>query len=176
MLSAAAELVFTEGLAAFTIDEVARRSGVAKTTIYRHFPTRNELLIAALDNAMPIPGHYDTGSLGGDLRAYLADAAPIFAADHLRAAFLEITAAGLRDPDLRRLQTTLMDGRLQTLHTMVERARGRGEIDPDLSFPDAFEAIEGPFIVRSMSRPETLLELDLDDVVAQILLQLAPAT
>ena len=48
MLRAALEVVLEIGVPGFTIDEVARRSGVAKTTIYRHFDSRNDLLVGKL--------------------------------------------------------------------------------------------------------------------------------
>src|SRR5919198_1676494 len=41
------ELLSEEGLAGVTVDAVARRSGVAKTTIYRHWPSREALLLDA---------------------------------------------------------------------------------------------------------------------------------
>jgi len=59
------------GYAGFSIDAVARRSGVHKTTIYRRWPTREALLVHALDtrgdHREPIP---NTGSLRGDLRQF----------------------------------------------------------------------------------------------------------
>ncbi len=61
MLQHTLAIVVEVGVHGFTIDELARRSGVAKTTIYRHFPTRNELLIAALDGNITIPETPDTG-------------------------------------------------------------------------------------------------------------------
>ena len=55
MLEHATALVLEVGVSGFTIDELAKRSKVAKTTIYRHFPSRTELLVAALDGQIPAP-------------------------------------------------------------------------------------------------------------------------
>jgi AcrR family transcriptional regulator len=55
----------------FAIEEVARHSGVAKTTIHRHFPTPNGLLVAALDGATPSSGTPDNGSLREDPLEFL---------------------------------------------------------------------------------------------------------
>ena len=76
MLGAAADLVLDAGVDGFSVDEVARRSGVAKTTIYRHFPSAKELLVAALDQFMTAPPTPDTGSLRTDLLEYLASVRP----------------------------------------------------------------------------------------------------
>ena len=49
VLVAAQEVVRDAGIDGFTVDEVAHRSGVAKTTIYRHFHNAHHLVVAALD-------------------------------------------------------------------------------------------------------------------------------
>lgn len=59
VLSAARELVAERGYAGFTFDEVARRAGARKSTIYRWYPTKADLFIAIYDPArssfVPIP-------------------------------------------------------------------------------------------------------------------------
>jgi len=61
------------GISGVSIDEVSRASGVSKTTIYRHWPSRSALLIDAcsrLGGAYPPP---DTGTLRADFRALLSN-------------------------------------------------------------------------------------------------------
>ncbi|MGA4789897.1 TetR/AcrR family transcriptional regulator [Nocardia sp. AB354] len=53
LLTAAAELLRDGGLDAVTIDAVTRRSGVARTTLYRHFDTVAQLRTATLEELMP---------------------------------------------------------------------------------------------------------------------------
>ncbi len=172
MLGAATELVLTEGVRGFTIDEVSRRSGVAKTTIYRHFPTKNELLIAAIDGATAVPSTPDTGSFRGDLLEFFASVLPIFADTKLRAASLDIFAAAARDPDLRRAHRSMVRGRMGPLKTIFDRGQARGEISSDLDYPTAFDFIEGPFIVRSLIRPESIDDIDLEATVDRIIVVL----
>ena len=60
------------GIANVSIDEISRVSGVSKTTIYRHWPSRSALLIDAcsrLGGTAEVP---NTGSLRGDLHALLS--------------------------------------------------------------------------------------------------------
>ena len=53
VLAAAVELLREEGLPGLTFESVAARSGVAKTTIYRHFPDRAAMHLAAIDSVGP---------------------------------------------------------------------------------------------------------------------------
>jgi AcrR family transcriptional regulator len=54
VLDHAIELVVEGGPAALTVDAVVARSGVAKSTIYRHWPTRDALLIDVFDHCAPV--------------------------------------------------------------------------------------------------------------------------
>ena len=173
MLAAATDLVLDAGVDGFSVDEVARRSGVAKTTIYRHFSNAKELLVAALDRTMKAPPTPDTGSLRADLLEYLASVRPGFADATLRRLFFEIYSASARDPELRALQQTLMQARAGPTRAIFDHARARGELAADLDYPTMLEIVQGPFIMRSMFRPETLAEVDLEALVDRMLTALA---
>ena len=72
ILQAALELVVEDGLRGTTIEGIAARAGVGKTTIYRRWRTKEELFMEALQAiafALPDP---DTGSLRGDMEAIIA--------------------------------------------------------------------------------------------------------
>ncbi len=172
MLGAAIELILTVGGHCFTIEEVARRSGVAKTTIYRHFPTRNQLLIAAYDGATPVPSTPDNGSLRADLLEFLTEVLPVFADPALRVATLDVLSAAASDSELHRLQQSMGRKRMIPLMTIFGRGKARGEISPELDFETAFDFIEGPFIVRSLLRQETLDAEFVASTVDRILLLL----
>ena len=62
VLAATAELVAERGVAQLTIEEVAARSGVAKTTIYRHWPGRTTLILDVVNAHFEHIGTPDTGS------------------------------------------------------------------------------------------------------------------
>lgn len=172
MLAAATELIFSAGVGAFTIDEVARRSGVAKTTIYRHFPNRNELLIAAIDAGMSVPVTPDNGLLRDDLLEFLASVLPIFQDSALRLVNLEVMVASARDRELGHLFASMLDARMGPLMTIFQRGKTRGEISADMEFDTAFEIIEGPFILRSLFQPEALEDIDLESLVDRMLIAL----
>ena len=72
ILTATVELLAERGLAAMSIEEVAARAGVGKTTIYRRWPSKGLLaldaFVASFREEQPLP---DTGTLRGDLLAAL---------------------------------------------------------------------------------------------------------
>src|SRR5450755_5201858 len=67
------ELLSESGVGGFTVDEVARRSGAAQTTIYRHWPSREALVIDACSRISDEQAIPDTGSFEGDVTAILAN-------------------------------------------------------------------------------------------------------
>src|ERR1700678_2457322 len=69
------KLLSEGGIGGVSIDEGSRRSGVSKTTIYRHWPSRSALLLDACSKLGARPEIPDTGSLKGNVTAlanYLA--------------------------------------------------------------------------------------------------------
>src|ERR1700739_419875 len=72
ILQAAAEILAERGLAGMSMEEVASRAGVGKTTIYRRWASRGALamdaFLAEFQSQQPLP---DTGSLHDDLLAAL---------------------------------------------------------------------------------------------------------
>src|SRR5271166_5756374 len=75
ILAVTYKLLSEEGIGGVSIDEVSRRSGVSKTTIYRHWPSRSALLLDACSKIGIRPEIPDTGSLGGDVTALAANLA-----------------------------------------------------------------------------------------------------
>jgi AcrR family transcriptional regulator len=169
MLRAAADVVIDAGIGRFAVDEVARRSGVAKTTIYRHFPDPKRLLVAALDDAMHAPPVPDTGSLRGDLLVYLESVRPHFADRRLRTLFFELFIAAERDPELRRLGDDLLRARAAPTSAIFEQARARGELPAGIDYPAMLDVVQGPLVLRSLMRPESLATVDLDAMVDRII-------
>ena len=172
-LDAAASIALDSGLAAVTVDEVARRSGVAKTTIYRHFEHRNALLIAALDRTTDRPAAPDTGSLAGDLAAFYHQLLPIFADPAVQTLSLEVFTAAARDPELDGLRNTFFAGRMGPLRAILDRAVNRGEIAPVDDLIAAIEIVHGPLIVRSLIAPATLADQEPEKLAANAARRLA---
>ena len=66
VLTTAFDLLSQSGIGGFSVDEVARRSGVAKTTIYRHWPSREALVLDAASRISAEQAVPDSGSLDAE--------------------------------------------------------------------------------------------------------------
>lgn len=172
-LDAASALLEEGGLEGYTVDAVARRSGVAKTTIYRHWDSSNALLMDALGcqiQAFPTP---NTGSLLDDLRTFLATVLQVVD-DGLKPLMLGVIHAAATDPELARIHEQMTHERMQPLRTIVQLAQARGEIDEAIDIDMAVSFIEGPVFVRTIihgTKPdadqlEVLLELTVAGLTA----------
>ena len=69
ILDATLRMLGTHGVGGTTIEGVAADAGVGKTTIYRRWPTKTDLILAAISNIVPPGEPPDTGSMAGDMAA-----------------------------------------------------------------------------------------------------------
>jgi AcrR family transcriptional regulator len=116
-----------KGYKALRIEEVADRASVARTTVYRRWPTKAELVRAAIE-AMPgaDPAPPSTGSLRGDL-VELGMKVVTFSDTPEGEAVMGLFAADGDDRDLRALLARLREERSEGVAAIFEAARERGE-------------------------------------------------
>ena len=127
MLAAGRGVIVDDGVGRFTIDEVVARSGVAKTTIYRWWPSRQSLMLDVIHSLFVPVTTPNTGAVRDDLRTYLEfyGAAPQEATSRL---LPDLCSAAQRDPELAELRDTLVAEKRQPVLTILELAQARGEI------------------------------------------------
>jgi AcrR family transcriptional regulator len=117
------------GYGGTTIDRIARRAGVAKTTVYRRWGSVGQLVIDVFAEAarvqIPVP---DTGSLEGDLRELARSAVAVLLHPRSRAIFDVVVREAVHDPAARAALTGFFEGRVANAAPIVERAVSRGEI------------------------------------------------
>ena len=70
VLDVAWDLLLTGGYAGLNVDEVAERAAVAKTTLYRRWPTKDHLAIAVVARMIPFALVPDTGDICHDLTEF----------------------------------------------------------------------------------------------------------
>jgi AcrR family transcriptional regulator len=154
VLTATLDLLMEAGLDELTIDDISRRSGVAKTTIYRHWPNRSALVIDACsrmtdsEDAPP-----DTGSLEGDFRAILTSIAELLGTARWSSIVPSIVDVAEHDPAFADIHARIQRGHAAPLRAALDRAALRGEI-PSTAEPAAITAaLLGPlFYQRWFSR------------------------
>jgi AcrR family transcriptional regulator len=117
------------GYAGATVERVAARAGVAKTTIYRRWGSLDGLLADLMAEhaaqQRPVP---DEGSLDADLRALARAVVASLRDPAIRAAMASFIAAAVQDPAARQVLVRFLATRTATMTTVVDRAVRRGEL------------------------------------------------
>lgn len=173
-LAAAQEVLADASVDGFTVEEVARRSGVAKTTIYRHWTNGNALLLEAMDcmvTPFPTP---NTGSLDGDLRTFLGHVLAAVGDPGLTRNMLHVMAAAADDEAIAEIHRQMMAERMGPIRTILDLARARGEIRDDVDPDLLVDLVEGPFFIRKMVRREPIDADVIDQIVRVLVGALAP--
>lgn len=118
-----------------TLDEVARRSGRAKTTLYRRWPTKVDLVLAAIGAAGRPPevdALPDEGSLRSDLLA-VVDSPWLGGPERRLAVFAGLTSAARTSARLAEaVRTQVTEPYVAVYRMLLERALERGQLSPDV--------------------------------------------
>ncbi|MFK4147751.1 TetR/AcrR family transcriptional regulator [Streptomyces sp. NPDC004065] len=126
------------GWSKLTLGDVATRAGVAKTTLYRRWAGKNELVVdavAELFDELTLP---DRGSLAADIEGVVLQFAAILARPEARSGLMAVVAESTRDEALReRIRTSIVDRQKRLVLQGRARAEARGELPP---LPDPGEA------------------------------------
>ena len=150
VLNAGIDLLAERGYPGFTIDAIVARTGIAKTTIYRHWPSRDSLLTAVishLDGGGALP---DTGSVRRDLTIFLTGRVQMAHTRQWQRCMPALVEAAALDPGLARIISTLTASYLSQLQALLRRGRDRGEIRHDISLELAASALMGTFAFRRL--------------------------
>jgi AcrR family transcriptional regulator len=123
VLDAALQLVETHGLSGFSIGELARRSGVHETTIYRRWGDLDHLLVETLlervEGEIPEP---NTDSLRGDVVAMLRAAVRFCFSETGQRLLRALASVGQEATELKR---RFWMKKAEVLDRVLERARAR---------------------------------------------------
>ncbi|MEV0650728.1 TetR/AcrR family transcriptional regulator [Phytomonospora sp. NPDC050363] len=165
-----AELAET-GYAELTVEAVAKRAGVHKTTVYRRWTDRETLVADALKDHvaadLPVP---DTGTLDGDLRE-LARALVAWLSGPTGAA-VATTMVADRVPGVAEIKHRFFADRLARGEIVVRRALERGELPPGTDPAEVLKTLIAPIYLRLFVTAETLDD-ELADRAARITLAAA---
>jgi AcrR family transcriptional regulator len=157
VLDATVASLLAVGVEGSTLEEISSRSGVARSTIYRNFASRENLIVEAVRAcivAVPTP---DSGSLADDLAELFAhyDRDEQRVINHLLPLLLDERR---RDPDIHAAVEAVLAERQRPLRTVLRLAQLRGEIDPDLDLDVALAMLIGPMTYRRMIQEQEVTE------------------
>ncbi|HXY93135.1 MAG TPA: TetR/AcrR family transcriptional regulator [Acidimicrobiia bacterium] len=169
VLDATVDLLAERGYEALTYEAVAERSGVHKTTVYRRWPTKAELVAdAARQRSEQLVDVPDTGTLRGDLTALARSVAANIGSDLGGAMTRTLVAAAATSPSVADASRTFWSERLRLTSAIVERAVARGELPSGTDAHLVLEALIGPLYVRLLLTGEPLDRAVADQVAAAV--------
>ncbi|AIY48032.2 TetR family transcriptional regulator [Mycolicibacterium fortuitum subsp. fortuitum DSM 46621 = ATCC 6841 = JCM 6387] len=164
-MTAAIETAFFEELAAvgygrLSVDAVAKRACVGKAAIYRRWKSKQDLAVDLVTKvavaAIDIP---DTGTLRGDIRAYLQNGREALTHRLARTIIPDLLAEAARDPDYSAtIAGQIREPRRLKAAQLFDRARQRGEIADDADIDVALDTIGGALYWR-----QSVMQIDADD-------------
>jgi len=154
--------LFREGKSEFSVAEVADRSGVHRSTIYRRWPTAADLLREALSvhtQRIEVP---DTGTWAGDVHE-LAGQLAAFLTDPVEVGMNAALAAGSH-PDTDGVVIEHWTPLFRQMGDIVERAKVSGQIDDRTEASLVLHLLVGPLLMKTAFLHET----PSDEFVAQL--------
>lgn len=174
VLAATREELAEVGYRALRVEDVAARAKVHKTTVYRRWPTKRELvhdsMLALVCEAPPPP---NTGSLRGDL---------LEASKHLTQFMMSVSGQGvmrmlmaeMTDPDFVGICGAIRESKENADRGMVDRAVQRGELRADVDVSVLRGMLFGPIHHRLFMMNQRVDDLFLSRLVDTVLLGAAP--
>lgn len=165
--AAAAELMLQRGFDRTTVDDVAARAGVGKATVYRRWPSKEDLAVAAMETLysaeMPEP---DTGSIETDLAESYTAVLQFVNTPEGEAYLRTSIAESVRDNRIAELYRSSTERREAQSRATFERAIRRGEVRADIDVDTAVQWLGGLLAVRAIThRPMPTMD-DVDELVA----------
>jgi AcrR family transcriptional regulator len=152
ILEATLEILRDRGYGGVTIEGVATRAGVGRPTIYRRWPSKPALVVAALVRSarLAVPLR-NTGSLRRDLIAVQRHQVELMSAPEARRVTAGLVADLADDPELAETYVTqYLAPRRATVWQVLQRGVDRGELAADADFAFIYDLLVGPLFMRAV--------------------------
>jgi AcrR family transcriptional regulator len=175
ILDATVDLLTEQGFLALTIEAVAARAGVAKTTVYRRWPTKDDLLKDAVSCIKGPPADPPGESVRGDLLWMLTRMRDGWFKGRFGRLMARLAADGIERPDLYR------DGRQRyvaprhaVMRRIIQRGIDEGTIRDDVDPEWVIAMLASPVISAALTHQDALPNRQLEFVVDTVLRGVAP--
>ena len=176
VIRSATDLLVDGGPSAVTIDAIVARSGVAKSTIYRHWPSRDDVLLAVIESCAPaLPAPDPDVDVVAALRATLRAVAgtlndPEWARVLPALLMLKNHEAGVRAIDER-----LEHEQDEVVRSLIARAVDEGVLVVDVDVAEAMTHLLGPLLFAHLTGSVPLDDGFVDRTVDRFLAAYAPS-
>jgi len=145
VILATVELIDRLSYRSVTIDAVARASGVSKSTIYRHWPSRQSLVLEAFTyKTDELTEVSDTGDALADLRTYLRKLAFCLNFGGAASTVSGLISDAIDDEEFAHtFRASLIRGRRRGFFAILLRGQERGQIRRDIDLASVVDALYG---------------------------------
>jgi AcrR family transcriptional regulator len=170
ILEAAVHLFAEGGLDGLTVEGVAARAGVGKATIYRRYPCKIDLVVAA-SRAFAIDGDAvpDTGDTRADLRVLVDQLIAMLTDTPLGRVIPVIVADRTRVPELALAHREIVEEKRARHRAVVSRGIARGDLRADVDVEAVVDAYVGPIFYRFLVSDAPLDDAYADSLVDTVL-------
>lgn len=156
MLQATLELLGEVGFEAMSIDAIAARAGVGKTTIYRRYSGKEELVADAIESIRQDVVIPDTGNLWSDIDGLIDNAAQITLTPLGRQTVAMIISSASSNSQFAQIYwDKYLQPRRQAFAIVLERAKARTEIQEDLDPGLVFDTMSAIMLYALIFPPIT---------------------
>lgn len=170
VLSIAAQILAERGYAWLTMERIAAMSGVAKTTVYRHWPTKAALCMELyLDLAQRELQDPDTGNIYDDLKFIAETVVRLQTRTVAGDAFIGLITEAHAKPETQASFLEFSERRREITKLVLKRAADRGELHPETDLDLVIDALGGAVTFRLLQGHAPLTARFARDLVQLIL-------
>ena len=167
-------VIAESGVQAATVDRISERAAVARSTVYRRWPSLGALYCEAFGQLAlrtPQPVHGDTGP---ELLRYLQDYADRLNDDTYCSVLVALLDAAWRDPELAEVRGLLFDDRSSRAAAIVAAGIASGYLRPDVDGRQVLEAVVAPFLYRRVVHQQRCSRADVRRLRDDVLVRFGP--
>lgn len=170
IIDATIDVLVRDGYDRLTMEGIAAAAGVGKATVYRRWSTKAELVIDAMAALKPAIDTIDSGTLEGDIELLIASSCSPHS-QRLQQVMVSVCSALPREPDLlQAFRDRFTEPRIARITTMLERARGRGELGPEVDVAIAASLVPSLMLQRALMTGKPAGRVYAEQIVGSVLL------
>ena len=152
VLDAATDLLVAGGPSAVTVDGIVARSGVAKSTIYRHWDSRDEILLAVFERCAPNPPEIAEGvPFEHGLRTFVAGIVDTFRDPQWARLVPALLMLKTHEDGIAALEDRLENRQRDAMWAMFRRGIDEGALRPHIDFEEATAQLVGPLLFAQLT-------------------------
>jgi AcrR family transcriptional regulator len=150
ILEATRELLIEQGVHGLTMEGVASRAGVAKTTLYRRYRSKHQLALAVLvDMVEQVVAVEDLGDTRAELIAFVNGAVRVLGSTLMGRVMQGLVSDLATDPELAKaFREQVVAARLAEVRRLIHKGIERGDLKTGTDYELVHEMLFGPVYYR----------------------------